>query len=200
MNDTSRTVVTCENLVRVYQEESVPVRALNGVDFVVRQGEFASLSGPSGSGKSTLLNVIGGLDRPDEGDVSIDGVSLIGLSESDLAELRLRKIGFVFQAYNLIPVLTRARERRVHSAAAGCRSRGAARACSGGTRFPGPRRHERASPGRAFRWPTATRGHRPGHSDQPGTVAGRRADGQPGLGDHQGSHGALWRSSTPRTA
>lgn len=99
-------VVVCEKLVKTYQQELVPVHALRGVDFEVRQGDFISLSGPSGSGKSTLLNVIGGLDRPDSGEVTIDGVALSTLSDSQLTELRLMKIGFVFQAYNLIPVLS----------------------------------------------------------------------------------------------
>ncbi len=103
MNDV---VVTCRGVTRVYRQESVPVHALRGVDFEVRRGEFVSLSGPSGSGKSTLLNVIGGLDRPTEGEVIVDGVALGGLSESALADLRLHKLGFVFQAYNLIPVLS----------------------------------------------------------------------------------------------
>lgn len=99
-------VVVCENVVRTYQQEAVPVHALRGVDFVVNPGEFVSLSGPSGSGKSTLLNLIGGLDRPDAGEVTVGGVALSGLNESEMTELRLRKIGFVFQAYNLIPVLS----------------------------------------------------------------------------------------------
>lgn len=102
----SETVVECRGVSKTYQEDAVPVHALRGVDFEVSKGDFVSLSGPSGSGKSTLLNVIGGLDRPDTGEVKVDGVSLGTLSESDLAELRLRKIGFVFQAYNLIPVLS----------------------------------------------------------------------------------------------
>ncbi len=102
----SSPVVTCESVSKTYQQESVPVYALRGVDFEVSTGDFVSLSGPSGSGKSTLLNVIGGLDRPDTGEVTVDGVVLSGLSESQLTELRLMKIGFVFQAYNLIPVLS----------------------------------------------------------------------------------------------
>ena len=102
----SKTVVTCAGVVRTYQDDSVPVYALRGVDLEVKQGEFVSLSGPSGSGKSTLLNVIGGLDRPDDGSVIVDGVDIRQLSESALADMRLRKIGFVFQAYNLIPVLS----------------------------------------------------------------------------------------------
>ncbi|MCR9259537.1 MAG: ABC transporter ATP-binding protein [Pseudomonadaceae bacterium] len=99
-------VVVCRGVSRTYQQESVPVHALSQVDFTVYPGEFVSLSGPSGSGKSTLLNIVGGLDRPDEGSVSVDGVDLGELSESKLAELRLHKLGFVFQAYNLIPVLS----------------------------------------------------------------------------------------------
>ncbi|NKB98412.1 MAG: ATP-binding cassette domain-containing protein [Pseudomonadales bacterium] len=102
----SEVVVQCDQVTRTYQQELVPVHALRGVDFKVHSGEFVSLSGPSGSGKSTLLNVIGGLDRPDSGEVTIDGVGLSGLSEAKLTELRLMKIGFVFQAYNLIPVLS----------------------------------------------------------------------------------------------
>jgi putative ABC transport system ATP-binding protein len=102
----SKTVVDCRGVTRVYQQEAVPVHALRGVNFQVRAGEFVSLSGPSGSGKSTLLNVIGGLDRPTAGEVTVDGVLLNTLSESALADLRLHKLGFVFQAYNLIPVLS----------------------------------------------------------------------------------------------
>lgn len=99
-------VVVCKGVTKTYQKEAVPVYALRGVDFEVFPGEFVSLSGPSGSGKSTLLNIIGGLDRPDSGSVVVDNVDFAGLSESALAELRLHKLGFVFQAYNLIPVLS----------------------------------------------------------------------------------------------
>jgi putative ABC transport system ATP-binding protein len=102
----SEVVVECRGVTRVYQQEAVPVHALRGVDFTVQRGEFVSLSGPSGSGKSTLLNVIGGLDRPTAGEVVVDGVALNALSESALADLRLHKLGFVFQAYNLVPVLS----------------------------------------------------------------------------------------------
>jgi putative ABC transport system ATP-binding protein len=102
----SELVVRCRSISRTYQDETVPVRALQNVDFDVARGEFVSLAGPSGSGKSTLLNIIGGLDRPDEGSVEVDGISLNDLSESELSDLRLEKMGFVFQAYNLIPVLS----------------------------------------------------------------------------------------------
>ena len=99
-------VVMARGLTRVYQEEAVPVHALRGVDFSLSSSEFVSLSGPSGSGKSTLLNIVGGLDRQDEGIIELDGEEPAPLSEGDLAALRLRKIGFVFQAYNLVPVLS----------------------------------------------------------------------------------------------
>ena len=102
----SSEVVMARGLTRVYQEEAVPVHALRGVDFSLSSSEFVSLSGPSGSGKSTLLNIVGGLDRQDEGIIELDGEELAPLSEGDLAALRLRKIGFVFQAYNLVPVLS----------------------------------------------------------------------------------------------
>ena len=102
----SETVVSCRGLTRVYQDDAVPVKALAGVDFDVVRGEFVSLAGPSGSGKSTLLNCIGGLDRPTSGTITVGGVELGTLSQTELSDLRLNKIGFVFQAYNLIPVLS----------------------------------------------------------------------------------------------
>lgn len=98
--------VSARGLCRTYQQETVPVHALRDVDFDMYPGEFVSLSGPSGSGKSTLLNIVGGLDRPDTGTLSVAGESLNDLSASQLSDLRLRKLGFVFQAYNLIPVLS----------------------------------------------------------------------------------------------
>jgi putative ABC transport system ATP-binding protein len=103
MNDV---VVEVRGATRTYSGEAVPVHALRGVDLTVHRGEFVSLAGPSGSGKSTLLNVIGGLDRPDTGEVIVDGLSLAGLSENQLSDIRLEKIGFVFQAFNLLAVLT----------------------------------------------------------------------------------------------
>lgn len=99
-------IIHTVNITKTYTETSVPVNALNGVNLNVEKGEFTSIVGPSGSGKTTLLNIIGGLDIPTDGKVIIDETDLSTLSESELISFRLRHIGFVFQAYNLIPVLT----------------------------------------------------------------------------------------------
>ena len=98
--------VALHGVKKHYHEGEHTVRAVDGVDLVVESGGFATLAGPSGSGKTTLLNLIGGLDRPDEGVITVDGVTLNDRSDDELAALRLRRIGFVFQAYNLIPVLS----------------------------------------------------------------------------------------------
>ena len=93
-------------VTKIYETRGVETPALRGVDLTIGEGEFTALSGPSGSGKTTLLNLFGALDVPTAGEVHLDGERLAGLRPSQLSELRLRKLGFVFQAYNLIPVLT----------------------------------------------------------------------------------------------
>ncbi|MGP8214509.1 MAG: ABC transporter ATP-binding protein [Bacteroidia bacterium] len=99
-------IIESHNLTKVYNPDTMPVYAVNGVDLHIEEGEFTALVGPSGSGKTTLLNLIGGLDYPTGGDVKIDGVDITKMSENKLIDFRLHNIGFVFQAYNLIPVLT----------------------------------------------------------------------------------------------
>ena len=98
-------IVETEALSKVYGEGEAKVCALDGVDLSVKPGEFVAVMGPSGCGKSTLLNMIGGLDRPSSGHVRIDGSDLTELTDDKLTELRRRRIGFVFQFFNLIPVL-----------------------------------------------------------------------------------------------
>lgn len=102
----NHTVIDAHNLIKVYDESTVPLYALHGVHLHISTGEFIAIKGPSGSGKTTLLNMIGGLDTPSNGQVIIDGTDLQGLKENELIDFRLHNIGFVFQAYNLIPVLT----------------------------------------------------------------------------------------------
>ena len=99
-------IVTCRGLSKRYGEGETAVHALRDVDLEIREGEFLSLSGPSGSGKTTLLNHLGGLDLPTSGEVAVCGRRLADLDRGELADLRLQRIGFVFQAYNLIPVLS----------------------------------------------------------------------------------------------
>ena len=98
--------VVCSGVSKIYQQEAMAVHALTDIDLEIPKKDFACLSGPSGSGKSTLLNLIGGLDAPTHGEIRVDGIALNTLDKGALAQLRLRRIGFVFQAYNLIPVLT----------------------------------------------------------------------------------------------
>ncbi|MBN2800394.1 MAG: ABC transporter ATP-binding protein [Deltaproteobacteria bacterium] len=99
-------ILSVRALSRTYHQGTQTIRALDGVDFNVDAGEFTALMGPSGSGKTTLLNLIGGLDRPTSGVVEVEGRPLRGLSPGALSDLRLHRIGFVFQSYNLIPVLS----------------------------------------------------------------------------------------------
>ena len=99
-------IITTQNLMKVYSEASMPVNAVNNVSLDIKQGEFTAIVGPSGSGKTTLLNILGGLDRPTSGSVKVGGTELNGMSENQLIDFRLHNIGFVFQSYNLIPVLT----------------------------------------------------------------------------------------------
>lgn len=99
-------MITVRNLKKYYGSGDNQVRALDEVSLYVARGEFVAIAGASGSGKTTLLNMIGGLDVPTEGEVIVDGVSLAGLREEQLAVFRRKKVGFIFQNYNLVPTLT----------------------------------------------------------------------------------------------
>nr|WP_321400306.1 ABC transporter ATP-binding protein [uncultured Desulfobacter sp.] len=99
-------MVEVKDVSKTYKQGNVSVHALAHISLCVKKGEFCALAGPSGSGKTTLLNLMGGLDTPSQGEIILDGETLTGLSQSKLAEMRLNKIGFVFQAYNIIPVLS----------------------------------------------------------------------------------------------
>ena len=99
-------VIDIKNVEKVYNDSEVKVNAVNGVTLSFEEGEFAAIVGPSGSGKTTLLNMLGGLDNPTSGEITIGGVNISTLKGSKLIDFRLHNIGFVFQSYNLIPVLT----------------------------------------------------------------------------------------------
>ncbi|MCW3786731.1 ABC transporter ATP-binding protein [Plebeiibacterium sediminum] len=101
-------IIKIKKLEKIYNPKRIPVKALNGIDLSFEEGEFTALVAPSGAGKTTFLNMLGGLDEPTNGTIEINGVRIDNLSASEKTKFRLRNIGFVFQAYNLIPVLTAA--------------------------------------------------------------------------------------------
>src|SRR3954464_4215989 len=102
MGEADGKVLDVTGLRKTYESEGVPVRALRGVDFTMEPGEFVAIMGPSGCGKSTLLNLVAGLDTPTDGDISVAGESLVGKDENELARMRRRHIGIVFQFFNLL--------------------------------------------------------------------------------------------------
>ncbi len=99
-------LLTLQGIDKRYRQGEVEVHALTGIELSLAEGEFAALVGPSGSGKTTLLNIIGGLDAPSSGRVHLDGTDLTALDEATLSDFRLFQLGFIFQAYNLVPVLS----------------------------------------------------------------------------------------------
>lgn len=103
---TNDCIIEASNIHKVYDTGSVRVHALRGIDICIRRGEMVSLMGPSGCGKTTLLNCLSGLDDVTEGDVTIEGTDLSTMSDNEKTEYRARHIGFIFQFYNLLPVLT----------------------------------------------------------------------------------------------
>jgi putative ABC transport system ATP-binding protein len=106
MNDSNDIIVELENVKKIYRQGKVDVPALRGLSLEIRKGEFTAICGPSGSGKTTILNLVGALDVPTSGKVLVEGRDLGGLGRGALSRLRRDRIGFVFQAYNLVPVLS----------------------------------------------------------------------------------------------
>ncbi|KQC12704.1 MAG: macrolide ABC transporter ATP-binding protein [Desulfuromonas sp. SDB] len=106
MNQEFKDIIRTENLKKIYEDNGVPVEAVRGVDLKIKPGEFTALAGPSGSGKTTLMNLIAGLDKSSQGKVWLKGQEISKMSGSQLTDFRRDNIGFIFQAYNLIPVLT----------------------------------------------------------------------------------------------
>jgi putative ABC transport system ATP-binding protein len=102
----SKEVILAKHVRKVYMTKKIQYTAINDISISVKKGEFVSILGPSGSGKTTLMNLIGTLDRPTEGKIFLDGIDTSSMSEKELSRLRNRKIGFIFQAYNLVPYLS----------------------------------------------------------------------------------------------
>jgi len=99
-------IISCRGVTKIYRQGLIDVPALRSVDLDIESGDFATLSGPSGSGKTTLLSLIGGLDRPTKGEIKVEGEEITAMPAAKLTDLRLHKIGFVFQTYSLVPVLS----------------------------------------------------------------------------------------------
>jgi putative ABC transport system ATP-binding protein len=106
MAQQNNTIITVQDVTKSYRRDTIEIPVLRGITLRVPEGEFLALMGPSGSGKTTLLNLIAGIDRPDAGNVSVAGTDIATLNESQLAVWRARHVGFIFQFYNLLPVLT----------------------------------------------------------------------------------------------
>ena len=108
MNNSSKNdiIITCTNISKNYVTNEITVQALRNINLTISTGEFVSIMGPSGCGKTTLLNLIGGLDQPSAGEIEIEGNNIAHMTENELAEMRKYKIGFVFQTYNLLPIIT----------------------------------------------------------------------------------------------
>lgn len=106
MKDTKQLIVEIKDLNKSYRRGSQVIPVLTDINFEIEEGEFLALMGPSGSGKSTLLNLVAGIDKPDSGTIRVGGIDITTLSETELAHWRASNVGFIFQFYNLIPVLT----------------------------------------------------------------------------------------------
>ena len=178
---------TCEMSARRISLGEIDVHALRGVSLQIERGDFVAIMGSSGSGKSTLMNILGCLDIPTRGRYLLDGVDVAGMDEDDLADLRNRKIGFVFQSFNLRPAHERARQRRaaarLRRAADGpSAARRAERRCA----RSGWADRLRPPALRALRRPAAARRDRPRDRHQSRADPRRRADRQPRLALHRG--------------
>ena len=175
------TILQTKDLRKIYGAGETEVRALDGVDLTVEKGEFVAVVGTSGSGKSTLLHMLGGLDRPTSGSVTVDGREIFSLKDEALTIFRRRKIGFVFQNYNLVPVLN-VYENIVLPIQLDGKEPDQGYLDQIIAKTPEPAQQP-------LRRPAAAGGHRPGPGGQARHPPGRRAHRQPGLQNQPGRHG-----------
>ena len=189
-SDPGQRIVEGSGLVRDYPSGDSVVHALRGVDLAVGRGQLVCVQGRSGSGKTTLLNLLGGLDRPTAGRVVLDGQDLTAMGERELVEVRRRSVGYIFQAFGLLPILSAAENVEVplRLVRAGYpRARGPR---PGSARAGRSRRARRPSAARAFRWRAAACRHRPRSRESSAPRAGRRANRPTRLRDRPPDHAA----------
>ena len=185
-------VVSAQNLVRRYGEGDTAVDALRGVSVEVASGQLTAVMGPSGSGKSTLMHILAGLDRPTSGDVFIDGTAIGELNDAQLTKLRRKHIGFIFQFFNLLPMLSAKENIVLPLSIAGTKpDDGVGRRAGSEGRAQRP---SLAPPGRDVRWTAAACRDRPCSRLEPDRDVRGRADGQPRLEDELGDPGAPARA------
>ena len=173
-------IVEVRNVNKAYLRGSHIIPVLQEINFDIREGEFLALMGPSGSGKSTLLNLIAGIDKVDSGTIVIGGVDITALGETELAHWRATNVGFIFQFYNLIPVLTAFENVELPLQLTGLSRSERQRARGDGPERGQPRGPDGSLPLAALRRRAAAGGHRPGRRHGPHDPGGRRAHGGPG--------------------
>ncbi len=183
-------IIRAEGISKTYDTGTSKVSALKNVDFAVARGEMVAVMGPSGCGKTTLLNSLSGLDTVDAGTIQLEGQDLAKMGDRARTDYRARRMGFVFQVYNLLPVLSRGRERRAAAAGLRRQTEGRTRA---GARRPRHRRPwgvGKAPTGRTLRRTTPAGDDRPGAGQRPGHHLGGRTHRCAGLQDRRRDHGA----------
>ena len=174
-------VIEARGVRKTYESEGTPVRALRGLDMTMDEGEFVAVMGPSGCGKSTLLNLIAGLDAPTEGEIVVAGESLVDKDENELARMRRRHIGIVFQFFNLLEGMSVLENVTLPAVIAGTKRRQAESRARDLLDLLGLGDKARSAPGRALGRPAPAAGHRPGPGQRADAAARRRADRRPRL-------------------